>query len=117
LASHAIKGASDDELEYIYRMLEREKIDQIAKDVAAANLGTANVAQVNSELMADSEGREALRITIVIPEQALKKISGDAALSALVDMQKRLHNAGEERFAILECATPEELSASDDTKP
>jgi len=98
-------------------MLERQKIDQIAKEVATSNLGAANVAHVASEPTTDSEGRDALKITIIIQPDALERISGDAALDTLVNMQKKLHQAGEERFAILEYATQEELDLVDDIEP
>ncbi len=96
-------------------MLEREKIEKIAKDVAAAKLGAANVARVETASITDSEGQEALRITIVIPEDAVGRLSGDAALDTLVSMQERLGKAGEERLPIIEYATQKELNAVDDT--
>lgn len=97
----------------MYHMLEREKIDEIAKEVAAAELGVANVARVQSEPMSDSEGQDVLRIIIIIPEEAVNRVSGDAALDTLVGLQKSLREAGEERFPIVEYATQKELDAVD----
>ena len=63
------------------------------------------VDRVFSEPAIDSTGRDALRITIVIQDEALPKISGDAVVDTLVRVQRRLFEAGEERFPIVEYAT------------
>ena len=96
-------------------MLDREKIDQIVREVATANLAAQNVQAVQNELATDSEGRDALRITIVLARDAITKLKGDAVLDTLVEIQDRLREAGEERFPIVEYATEDELAASDDS--
>lgn len=96
-------------------MIERNKIIQIARDVATANLTSAAVRDVISEPAIDSEGREALRITIVIKPGAPARLKGDAVLDTLVQIQNRLRDAGEERFPIIEYATEEELQESGDS--
>jgi hypothetical protein len=93
-------------------MLDEKIIHQIAREVAAANLTSANVSSIASSTAIDSEGHEALRITIVIKPGAEAKIKGDAALDTLVQIQDRLRKAGEERFPIIEYATKKELSES-----
>jgi hypothetical protein len=74
----------------------------------------ANFTSILSSTAVDSEGHEALRITIVIKPGAASKIGGDAALDTLVQIQDRLRREGEERFPIVEYATPKELSESGD---
>jgi hypothetical protein len=96
-------------------MLDKSSIDQIATQVATANLSSQNVTSVMSSTATDSEGREALRITIIIPPSAELKIEGSAALTTLVQMQESLQKAGEERFPIIEYATEKELAESGDT--
>ena len=96
-------------------MLDREKIDQIVREVATANLAAQNVQAVQNELATDSEGRDALRITIVLAPDAITKLKGDAVLDTLVEIQDRLREAGEERFPIVEYATEYELAASGDS--
>ena len=96
-------------------MLDEKKIDEIAQEVASANLASANVTSVSSSPMTDSFGHDALRITIVIKSGAETKISGDAALDTLVGIRDQLRLAGEERSAIIEYATKEELEASGDS--
>lgn len=97
-------------------MLKKQEIDQIAREAANTTLGQANVAAVSSEPTIDSEGRDALRITIIVPDEAAPNISGDAALDTLVNLHHRLQQAGEERLAIVEYTTPKELSAVDDAE-
>jgi hypothetical protein len=96
-------------------MLATNEIIKIANDVAAANLTSSSVSSILSESTVDSEGREALRITIVIEPGAAAKIMGDAVLDTLVQIQDRLREAGEERFPIVEYATKEELEESGDS--
>jgi hypothetical protein len=47
-------------------MIDEENIVQIAQEVASENLSHQAVEKVLSRPIIDSEGREALRITIVI---------------------------------------------------
>ena len=96
-------------------MIDRIEIDRIARDVATANLTSSTVRNIITESAIDSEGREALRITIVINPGAATKIKGDAALDTLVQIQDRLQKAGEDRFPIVEYATEEELQESGDS--
>jgi hypothetical protein len=90
-------------------MLDEKRIRQIAEEVATTHLTSANVSSVSSTAAIDSEGRQALRITIVIKPGAEEKIKGDAALDTLVQIQDRLRKAGEERFPIVEYATKKSL--------
>ena len=96
-------------------MLDEKRIREIAQEVATANLTSANVTSVSSSPTIDMDGHDALRITIVIKPGSESKIKGDAALDTLVGIQKRLRRGGEERLAIVEYATEEELNASGDS--
>lgn len=95
-------------------MLDDRRISEIAREVAVANLDSANVAWVSSSPAIDSEGHDALRIMIVIQPGAESRIDGDATLDTLVGIKDRLRQEGEERLAIVEYATEEELEAGDD---
>jgi len=96
-------------------MLDEKKIQEIAREVATANLASANISSVSSSTAVDSEGHDALRITIVITPGAETKITGDAALDTLVGIKESLRRAGEERLPIVEYATKEELEAGGDS--
>ncbi len=95
-------------------MLKNAQIVKIATAVAKANLKPRNVVRVMAEPTVDSEGEDALRITIVIRSGVVAKITGDAFLNTLVELQNRLRTAGEDRFPIVEYATEEELAGVDD---
>jgi hypothetical protein len=97
-------------------MLTLDQVDRLVGEVAAATLASGVVDRIFSEPTLDSLGREALRITIVIEDDALPKISGDAALETLVGVHRKLQEAGEERFPILEYATHEDLAESGDSQ-
>jgi hypothetical protein len=96
-------------------MLAHNQIVEIASDIAKANLTSSSFSSIISEPTVDSEGRDALKITIVIYPGATAKIKGDAALDTLVQIQHRLREAGEERFPIVEYATKEELEEGGDS--
>jgi hypothetical protein len=93
-------------------MLDEDKIREIAREVASAN--SVSVTSVSSSPTIDSEGHDALRITIVVQSGSELKIGGDAALDTLVGIKYRLRREGEERLAIVEYATKEELEAGGD---
>lgn len=93
-------------------MLENNKVSEIVREVATANLTSKSIQDILIEPATDSEGHEALRITIVITPGAVLKLKGDAVLDTLVDIQRRLLEAGDERFPIVEYATEDELENS-----
>ena len=95
-------------------MLDEKRIREIAQEVASANLVSTSFTSVSSSPTIDSGGHDAVRITIVIEPGSEAKISGEAALDTLVDIKSRLRREGEERLAIVEYATPEELDARGD---
>jgi len=97
-------------------MIEDKRIIAIAQQVAGSNLSEQAVEAVVSEPTIDSEGREALRITIVIRPSKVAQIKGDAVLDTLVEIQDKLLAAGESRPATVEYATRKELHQSGDAK-
>jgi len=102
---------------YHVAMLELIKINAVVNKAASATLKRrAGVQRVFSERTADSEGHEALRITIVLKRGSADKISGDKALDTLVGIERALREAGEDRFPIIDYVTEEELESSGDTE-
>jgi hypothetical protein len=97
-------------------MLDQKTIDTIARQVATANLSSTNVTGVFSAPTTDSEGRDALRITIVLAEGSSDVISGKKTLDTLAQLQERLQKQGEDRFAFIEYATDKELNESGDSE-
>jgi hypothetical protein len=110
-----ICGALPADFGYSCSMLDRTRVNQIVRAVATANLSSAVFSNVISEPTTDSEGRDALRITIVIEPDVVDRIGGDAVLNTLVEIQDNLRKAGDERFPIVEYATEQELQDSGDS--
>jgi hypothetical protein len=80
------------------------QIDAIAKQVAAANLGSDSVKSVHSSQTLDSMGRDALRIVITLAPGSLSHLTGQAASTTMFELSKRLLEMGEERFPIVRWA-------------
>lgn len=89
----------------------------LIKQALAVELGDDNVVRVEHEPTTDSQGQDALRITVVISPDATKKIRGGATLDALVRLQKRLHEMRERRTPIVQYATEAELKEKEDVDP
>ncbi|HKG82650.1 MAG TPA: hypothetical protein VKB16_05765 [Beijerinckiaceae bacterium] len=97
-------------------MISSEKIAQVAGEVAAANLSAKSIETVLSAPASDSEGRDAVRITIVIKPGIAAKLKDDAVLDTLVEIRRRLEQLGEERLPLIEYATKNELEYRGDSE-
>ncbi len=95
-------------------MLDSNQISDIAGQVVRTKLSKAHLERIVTESATDSDGNEALRITLVFKPEAAKKLTGDNALDLLVGIQQKLQAEGEERFPIVEYATEQELLSGDD---
>ncbi|MCW5557854.1 MAG: hypothetical protein KIT22_08485 [Verrucomicrobiae bacterium] len=91
-------------------MIADDKIREIAKQAAVRNLSPEVVQRVISEATEDSEGNDALKLTIVIAPGSAGGIKGDSLLDTLVQIHRDLSAEGEERLAIVEYATEEEMA-------
>lgn len=97
-------------------MLDTPKILQITRDVVTANLSSsAAVSEVMAAPFIDSEGHDALRITVVLRPLGTKEIEGDATLDTLVQIREKLRQSGEDRFPLLEYASEAETDGSGDS--
>ena len=90
-------------------MLDLEQVTQISSEVAKANLPPQGVVRVQSEPTVDSQGQDALYLTIVVAPEAADRVSGDAVVNTLVQIHDRLRDAGDDRFPIIEYTTEAEL--------
>jgi hypothetical protein len=90
-------------------MLDFIAVEHIAAKAAKKQLSEPDLERVVAQATTDSEGREALRITLVLKPEAVAALSGDAALDLLVSLQHELQERGEERFALVEYATEAEM--------
>jgi hypothetical protein len=85
--------------------LDQTQIVNIATGVATANLGQSNFTSVSSTSTIDSTGRDALQITIVLSPGFAPRVTGEIAANTVFDMNRRLRDAGEERFSIVRYST------------
>jgi hypothetical protein len=93
-------------------MLDIATINDLAFKAASAALhGQAGVARVETEPTADSDGKDALNVTVVIARGGIDGINGDGALGTIVGIQDALMAASEDRFPIIWFVTEEELEA------
>jgi hypothetical protein len=90
-------------------MLTSEEVSQIVEAVASANLTPSVVRTVVTQPTTDSQGGDALRITIVIAPGVATSVPGNAVLDTLIMTQDRLREAGEHRLPIIEYAAEDEL--------
>ena len=96
-------------------MLELTEINDLAYKAASAALhGQVGVLRVISEPMADSDGQDALRVTIVLKRGGIDNVTGDGALNTIVGVGQALSAAREDRFPIIDFVTEEELEADAD---
>lgn len=82
---------------------------KLIQHALATKLGAENVVRLETEPTTDSQGQEALKITVVIAPGAAERLEGGAVLDALVKLQERLHEMGESRTPIIAYATEAEL--------
>jgi hypothetical protein len=104
---------------YLQSMLKLAKVNEVVSKAASAAISSgAGIQRVDSEPTLDSQGKEALDITIVLKRGSAGKISGDSALDTLVTVEKALRKAKEERVPIISFVTEGELDdSSGDTEP
>jgi hypothetical protein len=88
-------------------MLEYKAIESIADRIAKGH--GVGVDRIVARPTVDSEGKDAIRVTLVLPAGAAEELSGDASLDLLYELDQALQGEGEERMAIVEYATQEEI--------
>ncbi len=94
--------------------LTLDEINRTAGGSTSSVLHLPSDPVVYSEPTIDSRGDEALRVTVVLSDDAASKMDGEMALDILVKISDDLRAKGEERFPIVEFATEEEWAAGDD---
>lgn len=95
-------------------MIEHADIARIATEVVNANTAPQSVRSVMARSSTGWTGEDVLRISIELAPAAADKLRGDTPFNILVQLQDRLQEAGETRFAIINYATTDELAAAGD---
>ena len=94
---------------YRSRIRPEEAFRRLIQQPFVAELGKDNVVRVEYEPTTDSQGRAALKITVVIAPDAVKRLANGSVLDALVRLQERLSEMRDDRTPIVEYATEAEL--------
>jgi hypothetical protein len=90
-------------------MLSHDEIARAAADFARSRFGSQVVGRVLSEDRIDSQGQDALHLTIVWAPGSTPRLDGDAILGTLVQIHRHLLDAGDERLPLVDYATEDEL--------
>ena len=75
---------------YRSRVTPEEAFRRLIKQSLVAELGADNVVDLEIEPTTDSQGGEALKITVVIAPNAIQRLKGGPVLDALVRLRERL---------------------------
>lgn len=89
-------------------MLDTERVAELTEQAVRKWI---DLERVMIEPTIDSQGEEALRVTLVLDRQVAERVTGDQALNVLRGIQQGLWNEGETRLPIIEYATEDELRA------
>jgi hypothetical protein len=89
-------------------MLELPQIREMLKQIATGVLPARELLEIRTEPSVDAEGRETLRITLVLTEDAANTFTGEQASRLILDLRDGLLNKGDERFPVLYYATPDD---------
>lgn len=91
-------------------MLDSGSLRDLVKSILVDRLPGVGLQQILTEQAIDSEGKDSLRITLVIPEEAVDTITGEQALDLITDVHKALAANGDDRLAVIGYATPADLA-------
>ena len=95
---------------YKSKIKPKEAQTRLIQHAVVAGLGTDNVVRVEVNPTTDSQGNDALKITVVLTPGATDRLEGDTVLDTLVKVHKQFHEMGDERTPIMEYATELELA-------
>lgn len=98
----------------VSHMLALDESRAIAERVAREHLPPLSLDHAEVQPTVNSIGEGALRVVYVLQPDAPDRIRGEDLLKLLVDLRVQLETAGEERAPIVEYATTDELSQTDD---
>jgi hypothetical protein len=97
-------------------MLDLKEVDQVVEKVASSALKKVGVSRVLTERAVDSDGNEALAVTIVIKRGRIDRLSGELVGTSMLKIIHALEDSGDIRFPLISFATEEEMESFDDTE-
>lgn len=94
---------------YKSRIKPDEAYRRLLRHAVVPVVGDDNIVRLDWKPTIDSQGREALKITVVITPRATQKLKEGAVLDALVRLQQQLSEMKDDRIPIVEYVTEAEL--------
>jgi hypothetical protein len=98
---------------YLARFGPNEVFRLLLQHAIAAELGETKVVRVDYQLTTDSQDQPALRVKVVLTQDALRNMEKDAPLNALVKLNDTLNDLRVDRTPIMEYVTMAELAEHD----
>ena len=95
-------------------MLNVPDLEKLARTLVSKRMPSVHLDDVVTENTTNSDGEAALRITLVLTPESVDAITGEDALKLLVDINDGLRREGDERFAIVEYATADDVPIEED---
>ena len=78
------------------------EIERIVREEAVRHLSATAIDGVTTQETLDSEGHDAVRITITLKANSAQNLKGDDVLNTLVAIRSELARSGEDRLPIVE---------------
>lgn len=94
---------------YLSRLKPADAFARLLRQTFEAVLGRKNVLRVEYEPAVDSQGEDAIGVTVVVASDAIERLKDGTALKALILLQRRLREMREYRTPIVQYATEAEL--------
>lgn len=94
---------------YKSRIKPKEGLRRLLEQPIVSALGADNVERVEYQSAIDSQGKAALRVTVVIAPGAIQRLPKGATINASARLRERLTEMRDERTPIIEYATEAEL--------
>jgi hypothetical protein len=98
-------------------MLEMDQIAELALNIGRRRFGARAVKDVLTEPDVTAWGDDAVRVTFVIGDRSVHRLTGEAQIKVMMDLSERLDESGGGLTPKLRYATPSELAAEADADP
>lgn len=95
---------------YKSRIRPKEAFGRLIRHALVPTLGEKNVLRVTWAPTIDSQGDAAINITVVIPPQATRRLTGQNAIDASIALRTRLPEIFKESVPIIQYMTEAELT-------
>ncbi len=95
-------------------MLEDPQVINLMKQVAAGIFPAKELLDVQSEPSSDQDGKDALRITLVLSDLVASQLTGEQLTNLMREIHDSLLEKGDDRFPHLYFRTPTDCGVDED---